>query len=369
MPWRLPQTEPTPPPPGARTASHWRLWLAAAVALLVWAASADAGSIRLVDRAAATGPEVTLGEIAQLDGEDARAFAHVVVARFEPNGMLARVDHESIRRALTQVGANWALLSLVGRPECVVERRFEAPAATAPPSAPAVAVNIVDPVEAGPVRRVADHIRSEIAAQSGADAAGLILRYQREADRQSAQRPLVDGRSRVWVTPIDASRFMARVEVYGSDQAPAALEVQAFRRVEAPVATGKVARGQVIQPADLVMRSIESPLGVQPAQGVRAAVGQVAGRSIRSGDVIRLGDLRAPAVVKRRDAVLVEARAGGLLIEMVGVAMADGAVGEVIAVRRSDSRETFHAEVVGPRRARVLLGGGDHAVNTGDDRR
>ncbi|MEM7681715.1 MAG: flagellar basal body P-ring formation chaperone FlgA [Planctomycetota bacterium] len=367
MPWRLPDTDPRSTPAPQRQASHWRLWLAAALAVLVWAASADAGTVRLVDRAASPGPDITLGQVAQLDGADARALGHVVVGQFETDELLTQVDHAAIRRALTEVGANWAVLSLVGRPDCVVERRLPraAPAPRPLRSTETVsAVNVIDAVQLGGVVRVADRIRDDIARQVGVSPETLILRYANDADRLAAERPLIDGRSRVYVTQAGASRFLARVEPFGaaSDADQPTLDVQAYRLRSVPMVTGKVARGQVIRSADVAMRSVEAPLGIDPAESLSAVVGQVAGRPLREGQIVELGDVRSPAVVKRRDAVLVEARVGGLLVQSVGVAMSDGAVGEMIEVRRTDSRDTFYAEVVGPRRAKVWVGAQPQAV-------
>ncbi|MFQ5635108.1 MAG: flagellar basal body P-ring formation chaperone FlgA, partial [Gammaproteobacteria bacterium] len=78
-------------------------------------------------------------------------------------------------------------------------------------------------------------------------------------------------------------------------------------------------------------------------------------RDVRAGKPVTPGMLETPALVKRGQQVTLEARSGGMVVRMAGVAKADGIKGEVIAVENSNSQRVVHAVVRTSRTAEVLL--------------
>ncbi len=85
------------------------------------------------------------------------------------------------------------------------------------------------------------------------------------------------------------------------------------------------------------------------------AIGQETRRNFTKGDPFRVSALTPPKVVKRGDAVVVEASTGGIAVITPGEALADGRVGQQIRVKNSRSERTIKAVVVGPGRVEVRL--------------
>ncbi len=66
-------------------------------------------------RPAATGPTITLTDVAELDGEYAETLGELVVGRFADGQDELTVQLATVRRVLTESQANWSDLSLRGR--------------------------------------------------------------------------------------------------------------------------------------------------------------------------------------------------------------------------------------------------------------
>jgi len=88
--------------------------------------------------------------------------------------------------------------------------------------------------------------------------------------------------------------------------------------------------------------NIADPVGV-----LANVVGQSSRRSLRAGDVLRVGSLAAPVVVKRGDGVVMVARQDGIEVSMAGEALDAGARGAVVRVKNSASGQVVRMRVVG----------------------
>lgn len=77
------------------------------------------------------------------------------------------------------------------------------------------------------------------------------------------------------------------------------------------------------------------------------ALGQTSRRSLRSGEVLRSGQLNAPILVKRGDQVLMVARHEGIEVSMAGEALDGGARGAVVRVRNAGSGQVVQMRVAG----------------------
>lgn len=124
----------------------------------------------------------------------------------------------------------------------------------------------------------------------------------------------------------------------------------------AAVATRSIGRGEQLSEADVVLseKSISDlPSGylTEPS----AAVGLEARRTFTAGEVFRVSALKPPIVIKKGDAVVVEAGSNSIAVVAPGIALADGKVGQQIRVKNSRSDRTIKAMVVGPGRVEVRL--------------
>ncbi|RZA35315.1 MAG: flagellar basal body P-ring formation protein FlgA [Lysobacteraceae bacterium] len=79
------------------------------------------------------------------------------------------------------------------------------------------------------------------------------------------------------------------------------------------------------------------------------ALGQSSRRSLRSGEVLRSGQLIAPILVKRGDQVLMVARHDGIEVSMAGEALDAGARGAVVRVRNAGSGQVVRMRVASAR--------------------
>lgn len=74
-------------------------------------------------------------------------------------------------------------------------------------------------------------------------------------------------------------------------------------------------------------------------------LGREVRRTVYAGQPIEESNTRAPRLVVRNQAVTVRYVAGSLEITMMGRAMADGSVGDVVSVMNPQSRELVHGTV------------------------
>jgi flagella basal body P-ring formation protein FlgA len=88
------------------------------------------------------------------------------------------------------------------------------------------------------------------------------------------------------------------------------------------VAARPIARGAVLGPADVALAE-RAPAPPDALRSVADAAGQEALSAITAGAVVRHGALAAPVAARRGEAVTLRAAAGGMVVEMAGVAATD----------------------------------------------
>ncbi len=127
-------------------------------------------------------------------------------------------------------------------------------------------------------------------------------------------------------------------------------------KVMAAVASHSLARGQILDASDVALeeRSLtELPTGY--LNNTDAAVGMQTKRTITSGEAYKVSALKPPLVVRRGDAVVVEANTNSVAVVAPGIALADGTLGQQIRVKNSRSDRTIKAVVMGPGRVEIKL--------------
>lgn len=85
------------------------------------------------------------------------------------------------------------------------------------------------------------------------------------------------------------------------------------------------------------------------------AVGQRLRRPLAAGEAVSPGHLETPPIVKRGQQVVLQARSGGLHIQMAGVAREDGVRGQVIGVLNASSGREVEGIVRSAKSVEVLL--------------
>lgn len=332
---------------------------------LAWTGWSAADAVRLRTTAAVErGASVTLGEVAVLEGAAAERWSGLVVLeRAEPaeggsDGAWVEISLDAVRSALAEAGAGGALLGFSGD-RCLVRLRgvrvvTEAPAEGGVSERSA---EIVDVTGEPTVRTRFAALLAEIYDVSARDlrlsfpASAEELLSMSEHGRRIVVRPTTSGSS---------VRASAEVRVVSGETTVASGTVSADVEVRRSVlvAGGEIERGGLVQEG--MVREVE--MWVTPGGGEATELGQAVGRTVRArvreGDVLRLGDLEAPIVVRRGDLVSVLALNGGVSVQVKARARSDGRVGERIELRLEGSRRSFVARVDGPGRAVIVLDSG-----------
>lgn len=115
-----------------------------------------------------------------------------------------------------------------------------------------------------------------------------------------------------------------------------------------PVATRALRRGEVIRWGDLRLERIDLSTGRYEEGSLESLIGMELRRDCPADAPLAQGVLRRPPAVRGGDIVTLEVRRGGLLISTTATALADGAAGEQIQVRRSTDGRSMPAVVSSP---------------------
>lgn len=124
--------------------------------------------------------------------------------------------------------------------------------------------------------------------------------------------------------------------------------VRARISAQVVVTAAPLAAGEVLAAAHVTLERRDIT-NVSDALGDTAAVlGQTSRRSLRAGELLRAGQLVAPIVIKRGDAVVMVARMEGIEVTTAGQALDAGAQDAVIRVRNAASGQIVRMRVTAP---------------------
>lgn len=341
-----------------RNAAH----ILASAAALVLAGVSAADSVRL--RAAvrvAPDAEITLGDVAELDGAKALALAKTRVGRGETGAFTLSV--ERVRQQLVVAGADMRAIEIEGTATIVRPLRGvapSAPVASSEPAAPAAAkgMRVIDPsAEASTTSALG--IISEIMKNAfGDDADALRLEVSEEQLAKIA--PKAGFRYEVVrKTALRAARAEFEVIARNADGDELRTRVRVTPKLEREVlvARSESHRGDVADDAAVMRekRLLDLDQAKDALSSDELRNGTFA-RTVAAGKTIERGDLARTNDVKRRDTLTIRREVGMVAIEFEAVALEDGAKGDVISVERTDRRKSrenkpLSAVVTGPGRA------------------
>lgn len=124
--------------------------------------------------------------------------------------------------------------------------------------------------------------------------------------------------------------------------------------IDAVVPTRVIQIDSVIEAEDVTVHRIKlTDLDHQLITNVKDVVGKSPARPLQTNNPIRLGMVKKPYAVRKGDRVSIEARHGGLSIQVVGLAKSNGELGQTATVANVDSGKELRAKVVGPGAVRV----------------
>ena len=124
--------------------------------------------------------------------------------------------------------------------------------------------------------------------------------------------------------------------------------------IDAVVPTRVIQIDSVIEAEDVTVHRIKlTDLDHQLITDIKDVIGKSAARPLQTNNPIRLGMVKKPYAVRKGDRVSIEARHGGLSIQVVGVTKASGEIGQSVTVANVDSGKELRAKIVGPGTVRV----------------
>lgn len=125
-------------------------------------------------------------------------------------------------------------------------------------------------------------------------------------------------------------------------------------QVEIVVPAHDIARGAVIAEGDLTVKSIATLRANDSLiRNASDAAGKEAKRALRAGEVLRISDLKRPALVAKGATVTMVFEAPGMMLTAVGRALAEGGEGDSITVINPTSYRQVLAVVTAPGTVRV----------------
>lgn len=336
---------------------------------------ATADDVRLCRKAVVIGPDVTLGEVAELQGEEAEALKELVVGRIDEAEHMSQITMASLRAALQEQDVNWARLSLRGFATCSIQRGEEAAGKTTAGPADSLAAVPTGEVassfptgaeaNAGPTidllgpTTLRDRVLTWIEQQTGTGRAGLRITWTPRDEGVLATRAVTDryefvprGHGRIGRLSLRINRYRGIRLV---DQYLVTPVVE--KRVIAVISTATIGRGESIDPDQIELREVyldrdDQEVVIDPS----LLAGRVAATVLRPGTLIEERHMRVPLAARRGELISVRVFVQDLVVAMTARAMKDGAVGDIVEMKNEhrNSRETFMARLVGPQQA-VLI--------------
>ncbi|WP_243644901.1 flagellar basal body P-ring formation chaperone FlgA [Phorcysia thermohydrogeniphila] len=133
------------------------------------------------------------------------------------------------------------------------------------------------------------------------------------------------------------------------------IPVRIDKKVEVVVAARDIPKGKVISPSDLKKEKLPSLKVRRGALTFESVIGKVAKRDIRAGEVIKGRDLEPNFVVKKGKPVKLIYESGGIHVELLAVALENGAVGDIIKVKNVSTGKVLVCKVIGENTVKFLL--------------
>lgn len=305
------------------------------------------------------GANVTLGDLAILDGALAKSLAGVIVI---PASEAAGVQplEVPIARVRSSLAAHDS--SLEGR-VLVNGSRTRVWVAKAPDVLPTV--NPAPLATASPqIATVRDAIVEKVAGVLGVPTMAASLEF--DAKDAEILAMATQGRT-VAVSPTGVGeRIGVMVKVYERDRVVASqsLRVGVKVRRQCAILNTSLDRGDVLSEASFRIEEREVAPGT-PVADPKALAGRSAKSRLAAGHVIEARDVESPLVVSRGDVVAVECLSGAIMLKTYARARGSGREGDIVSFEPMRKGRRFEARVTGPGRAVALAEGPGEVSGTG----
>ena len=286
--------------------------------------------IILKKRAVVSGPTVTLGEIADIEGgppDLINKIKNIQIMAAPPPAILVPLQKRMIEYRLIENGLKNADISIGG--------------------ASTVSVYLDTVIIQGEkfIAAAREYLEKNVIVKNG----NKVIEFLRvPPPRTAAKRDLS-----IKVNPVKIGRlkgnFPLYVGIYNGDKLYQSVPVQAKVRTfeSIVVASRMLLKGTVITADDLKIINDETTRYNNDLVFDKAdLVGKETTVTINAEKPVRLQDVASPTVIKRGDTVDIEVTRGGVTIICKGVANRDGRIGDIIPVTRVNTHIQLQALVV-----------------------
>ncbi len=332
---------------GASWSGAWGLVLAAIGAALLVGDVARAAELQLRPECRASGPVVTLGDVADVlssDSTESERLAAMELFPAPPSGTRRYLRVRELQDMLLARGVDLLEHRMCGASQVVVLAAEADDGAVEDADDEAVPTGVMERaarrIEAAVTRflqaRVSPTERWTVEVQADPACARAVA--------SEAGQLTVDGGAPPW---LGAQRFGVTVE---RPRAPVRFEVDAEVSLarQRVVAARSLVRGKIIRASDVRL----APVGAMEEESegfgsIDEVVGKQTTRAVPEGRVLDAGSLRQPLLVRRGEMITVYARSAGLRVRTTAKAREDGSLGDLIQVESPVDRAAYFARVSG----------------------
>ena len=294
------------------------------VGLGVNAAAID--TITLKQETYAKGPQITLGEVADISGENAALLGGIELAPAAPPGDLRRLESPLVDARIKAAGFSAESFEIRGSASVLAKTLHRE---VTPET---IEQNVRAFIEQQmPWQKENTVIEVTVPVQSVVVSEGEVG-FEWKPDPEFHYLGTGSIRGAVTVDGEVKRGFVCKVSIETYD--------------EVLVSAGPIERGKALSSANVtVERRALSGLKDTVFRDASEVAGFIARRAIGPGQVITARSLAPRTIVKRNQLVMIETRAGGLQVQTQALAGSDGAIGDLIICINPNSRQPFQGTV------------------------
>ena len=144
-----------------------------------------------------------------------------------------------------------------------------------------------------------------------------------------------------------SARFVYEITVNGKAVKKFWLPVRVERKIKVVVAVKPIPRGSVITADEVSLKEVVESRARGGTDNVSSVVGATARKDFLPGDVITKSGIVPNFAVRRNQPVRVVYRSGAIRVELLGIALQDGVVGNIIKVKNPSTGKVLLCRVTG----------------------
>ncbi|MCP4723558.1 MAG: flagellar basal body P-ring formation protein FlgA [bacterium] len=287
--------------------------------------------ITLKDHVVVEAPTVTLGDLADIEGEldEYVGFLEKIRISTSPTpGIPIRIRRSLVNSRLSENKVKLSEIDLKGAETVKVELATEV--VDGQEFVKIAKEYINNSIEDKDVEYVIDVIKTQPSR--------LVPKYKRKLKPVIKSLGRLKGTVRLWIGVYNDEKLFTRIPVY--------LQVRTFEKYV--VAGRSINKGTIITEEDLkVIEDESTDYNNDLLTSIEELIGKEAKFTLRAGLPVKMSDVDLPKIIKRGDRVDIVVARGGITVKSQGVAQRDGRIGDLIPVLQTGKRKPVNCTVTG----------------------